>query len=569
MASPDDELAQNASSVVNTTSDAERVDDGPSPSQEQSPEDETEYPSGMAVVLIMASVWLAFFLVALDRTILATAIPRITDQFSSLDDVGWYASAYMLTGCSAQLLYGRIYKFYSTKWVFLASVSLSELGSLVCGTAPNSIALIIGRAIAGIGAAGIFSGGMMVMIHTVPLHKRPVYAGIFGATFGIASVVGPLLGGAFTQKLTWRWCFYINLPIGGVAIAVATIMMKLPGQKDKLSLKQQFAQLDPLGTIVFLPSIVCLLLALQWGGTTYAWSSARIIALLVVFSVTVVAFAAIQIWKKDAAMVPPHILTQRTIASGAWFTLTCTASMTLMVYFLPIWFQAVKGSSALHSGIQLLPLVLSVLVASIIAGKLTQRIGYYVPAMFFASIVAPIGAGMLTTLRPDSNHSTWIGYQVLYGLGLGASVQAALIAAQAALPKSDVAIGTAIINFSQQFGGALFVSVGENLFLNNLASGLKSLPGLDVTKIVNTGATELRDAVPAQYLPQVLSAYNHALMKTMTVAAAMSALSILGTACIEWRNIKKSKKDQKGDKQPTEMPSSTPVEKTENDASNV
>ncbi len=135
---------------------------------------------------------------------MATAIPRITDQFNSLDDVGWYASAYMLTGCSAQLLYGRIYKFYSTKWVFLASISFFELGSLVCGTSPNSIALIIGRAIAGVGAAGILSGGMMVMIHTVPLHKRPVYAGIFGATFGVASVVGPLLGGAFTDRLTWR-----------------------------------------------------------------------------------------------------------------------------------------------------------------------------------------------------------------------------------------------------------------------------------------------------------------------------------------------------------------------------
>lgn len=336
-------------------------------------------------------------------------------------------------------------------------------------------------------------------------------------------------------------------------------MMKLPAaQKDKPSLKQQFAQLDPLGTVVFLPSIVCLLLALQWGGATYAWSSGRIIALLVVFSVTFVAFAAIQIWNRDTAMVPPRILTQRTIASGAWFTLTCTGSMTLMVYFLPIWFQAVKGSTALHSGIQIIPLVLSVLVASIVSGKLTQRVGYYVPAMFFASVVAPIGAGLLTTLHPDSRHSKWIAYQFLYGIGLGASMQAASIAAQAALPMSDVAIGTAIINFSQQFGGALFVSVGENLFLNNLATGLRDIPGLDVKTMVNAGATELRDAVPAQALKSVLSAYNHALMKTMTVAAAMSALSVFGAVCIEWKNIKK------GEKKPVEEAA---VEKTDEAAS--
>ncbi|CAM1509678.1 Fc.00g000130.m01.CDS01 [Cosmosporella sp. VM-42] len=563
MSSTEDVPPQTASNIVNTTSDGGKLDTEPSPLQGIST-NEAEYPSGLAVVLIMASVWLAFFLVALDRTILATAIPRITDQFDSLDDVGWYASAYMLTGCSAQLLYGRIYKFFSAKWVFVASISVFELSSLVCGVSPNSVGLIIGRAIAGIGSAGILSGGMMVMIHTVPLHKRPIYAGLFGATFGVASVAGPLLGGVFTDRLTWRWCFYINLPIGGVAIAVAAILMKLPMPKDKLSLKQKLTKLDSLGTILFLPSIVSLLLALQWGGTTYAWSSGRIVALLVVFSVTIIAFAATQIWKRDAAIVPPHILTQRTVASGAWFTLTCTASMTLIVYFLPIWFQAVKGSTALNSGIQLIPLVLSVLVASIISGKLTQRIGYYVPAMFFASIVTPIGAGLLTTLHEDSNHSKWIAYQFLYGFGLGASMQAALIAAQAALPISDVSIGTAIINFSQQFGGALFVSVGENIFLNNLASGLKKIPGLDVTTILNIGATDLRGAVPAQYLEDVLWTYNHALTKTMTVAAAMSALSFLGAACIEWRNIKKVKKDKKKQEQEP-----VPLEKTNKAASNV
>lgn len=352
-------------------------------------------------------------------------------------------------------------------------------------------------------------------------------------------------------------CFYINLPIGGVAIAVVILMLKLPVQNARLSLKQQLMQLDPLGTAIFLPCIVCLLLALQWGGTTYAWNSIRIVALLVVFSLMLISFLVIQARMKDAAMVPPRIFTQRTIASGAWFTLTCTASMTLMVYFLPIWFQAVKGSTALHSGIQIIPLVLSVLVASIISGKFTQRIGYYVPAMLFAAIVAPIGAGMLTTLHPNSGHSKWIAYQFLYGIGLGASVQSALLAAQAALPVSDVAIGTAIINFSQQFGGALFISVGENIFLKCLTSGLSTIPGLDVATILGTGATELRNIVPARYLEQVLSTYNDALMKTMTVAAAMSALSMFGVAFIEWKNIAKNKTDEEKKQVPADRTGAT------------
>jgi MFS family permease len=155
---------------------------------------------------------LAVFCVSLDNTILATAIPRITDHFKSLDNIGWYGSDYLLTSCAPQLIFGKLYTFYNIKWIFLAALFIFELGSLVCGVAPTSTALIIGRAIAGVGSAGIFSGGLVIIAKTVPLHQRPSYTGALGSMYGIASVAGPLMGGAFTDRLTWRWCFYITYP---------------------------------------------------------------------------------------------------------------------------------------------------------------------------------------------------------------------------------------------------------------------------------------------------------------------------------------------------------------------
>ncbi|KAK5320389.1 hypothetical protein LTR70_004616 [Exophiala xenobiotica] len=501
------------------------------------------------VIAIMACLFTVLFLVALDRLIIGVAIPKITDQFQSLGDVGWYASAYLLTSCAFMLFLGRVYTFYNPKWVYLSSLVVFEIGSAICGAAPNSNALIVGRAIAGLGNAGLFQGAVIIIVYIVPLHKRPQYMGLLGMVFGISSAVGPLLGGAFTDGPGWRWCFYINLPFGGVVLLALMHFLHIPEEmvkKKHTTFKEKVTQLDPIGTFCFLPSIICLLLALQWGGVTYDWSDPRIVALLVLFGVLLIAFILVQAWRRDNATVPPRIILHRSILAGVWFSFCNGGSMQTIFYFLPLWFQAIKSATAVKSGIMNLPMVLGLVIASVTAGFLTRKLGYYTPWMLLSSVLTPIGAGLISTFTPHTGHAKWIGYQALFGLGFGAGTQQPSVAAQAILPRKDVSTGAALMMFFQTLGGAVFTSVGNNLFDSQLQRDLASIRGINVGSVESAGATALRNMVPSSLLPEVLLGYNDALRNTFYLGTALSAVSIFGALAMEWKSVKKEQEKKEG-----------------------
>ncbi|KKK23522.1 hypothetical protein P175DRAFT_0499634 [Aspergillus ochraceoroseus IBT 24754] len=512
---------------------------------EEIEDEETEYPAKWRLALITIALCLSVFCMALDNTIIATAIPRITDQFHALDDVGWYGAAYLLTTSSLQLIFGKLYSFYSIKWIYLTALFIFELGSFVCGITPNSTGLILGRAVAGIGSAGIFSGAVLIVSRTVPLAQRPAYMGLLGAMYGIASVAGPLMGGAFTDHVTWRWCFYINLPFGLVTAIFIVFFFTPPGKQNKLniSLLEQLRQMDLEGTALFIPGVVCLLLALQWGGTTYPWRSGRIIALFIVFGILIIGFIWVQIWKQERATVPPRVFKNRNVWGSAIFGAFLGSAFFVMVYYIPIWFQAIKAASAVKSGIMNLPMILSLVIMSMIAGGVVTMVGYYTPFMLVSSVLMSIGAGMISTFKVDSGSSVWIGYQILFGFGVGSGMQQTMVAVQASLPAADIPIGTAIMMFSQTLGGALFIAVAQNIFQNQLVSQIVAshVQGLDPQTIIDTGATQIQTLIAKQYLPVVLEAYNAALTHTYYVAVAMASLSIFGALCVEWRSVKGKK----------------------------
>ena len=508
---------------------------------------ELAYPATSKVLVIIGGLFLVLFLVALDRLIIGVAIPSITDQFDSLGDVGWYGSAYLLTSCAFMLLMGKIYTFVNPKWVYLASLVVFEVGSAVCGAAPNSTAFIIGRAVAGLGNAGLFQGAVVIIVYIVPLHKRPQYMGLLGSVFGIASAIGPLLGGAFTDGPGWRWCFYINLPCGAIVFVLLAYFLHIPPEmltRDSTTWKEKANRMDPIGTFFFLPCIICLLLALQWGGVNYSWSNAHVLVLLVLAGVLFAGFIIVQRWKGDNATVPGRIFLNRSIVAGSWFSFCNDAAMQTLFYFIPIWFQAIKQVSAVKSGVMSLPLVLGLVITGISAGILTKKIGYYTPWMILSSTLTPIGAGLITTFTPHTGHSAWIGYQALFGMGCGLGMQQPSVAAQTVLPRKDVSIGAALMMFSRTLGGAVFISVGNNIFDTRFAHNLVGIPGIDVESIALTGATDLKNMVPASLLPQVLVAYNDALRATFYLITALTCCTILGSLATEWKSVKKGQQKQ-------------------------
>lgn len=314
-----------------------------SPTKGDDAADEPQYPTGAHLWLIILSLCLSVFLVALDQTIIAPALGTITTQFNSLTDVGWYGSAYLLTTTALQPLYGNIYARFDVKYTFLAGVFLFELGSLVSAVAPTSNAMIVGRAVSGLGTAGIFSGSMVILSYTMPLRKRPVMFGVFGGLWGISSVVGPLLGGAFTDHVSWRWCFYINLPIGGVAMVVIFFFLRITRADNSggESLVTRIKQLDLLGALVLIPAVTMLLLAVQWGGAKYPWGDSRIIGLLVGAAVTTLVFAGVEIWQQDQGLLPPRFFRQRDVLAAMMFALFVGA------YFYPIVYYISKLPSSL------------------------------------------------------------------------------------------------------------------------------------------------------------------------------------------------------------------------------
>lgn len=467
--------------------------------------DERAVYSHKQILIILSGLMAGMLLAALDQSIVGTALPRIVGELGGLDKLSWVVTAYLLTSTAATPLWGKISDLYGRRPVFQAAIIIFLIGSVLAGMSQNMVQLIAFRALQGIGGGGLMSIAFATIGDVIPPRERGRYQGYFGAVFGISSVAGPLLGGWFTDGPGWRWIFYINIPVGIVALIITTIALRLPThRRDHV--------IDYLGATLIVASVTCLLLYLDWAGNQLGWTNGLALTLLIASIVLAIAFVFVEL-RAPEPIIPMRLFANPVFSVGNLYGFLAGIAMFGAIVFLPLFLQAVLGMTPTQSGLALLPMVAGIFTTSIGSGQLISRTGKYKIFPIIGAALIAVSLLLLSTINQDTPFWEVAVFQYLLGAGLGLTMQTITTAIQNAVEFRDLGVATSSATFFRQMGGTIGAAIFGAVLSSRLAFhmgeqfGGQAPPGGEMS----ANNVQAIQALPEPVKGMVLSAFSSAI----------------------------------------------------------